>query len=197
VSTARVAKHKWYLALALLVCVLCGGGLIMIVLALGYANPLRGAYLVLELQQPPVEVQTVGGMSFRQIRSLPPPPFTLEVSATMTDSAEWGIWLGALPLPQRRFLIDGEGYIGAGSPDSLEWHQFIHARPDTNLIYLHVNADDQATFRVNEEIAWTGSISETLPEWGLVNIDGANIQWNSIRVYADLSLLSFVRFFTK
>jgi hypothetical protein len=186
VSTALVTKRKWYLALAAPAFVLCGGALLVIVLAAGYANPLRGAYLILEQGQPLVEIiQTVGGMSFRQMGSLPPPPFTLEVSATTTGSAEWGIWFGALPLPRWRFLIDGESYIAAGSPDSLKWRQFIHARPDTNLLYLHVDSSNQAIYRVNEEIAWTGSTSETLPEWGLINTDGAHVQWNSVRVYAD------------
>jgi hypothetical protein len=185
VSTALVTKRKWYLAVALLTFVLCGGALLIIVLASGYANPLRGAYLILELEQPPVEIQTADGMSFSSVGTLPPPPFTLEVSATLTGPTELGICLGALPLAQWRFLIDEEGYIAVGLSDSLEWRQFIHARHDTNFLYLHVDSANLATYRVNEEIVWTGSISETLREWELVTTDGANVQWNSIRVYTD------------
>jgi hypothetical protein len=188
VSTKEVSTRKWRLALGVLGLTMSIGLLMVALLASGYANPIRGGDLILELEQPVLASAHISnGMEFSEVDALPPPPFTIEVSAAFTTNAEWGIWLGSgASLPQWRFLIDRDGYIATGASTDSEWQQFIHAQPDTNLLYLHVSHENVATFRVNEEIAWIGLlIIEQGAEWGLVSSADKDVQWHGVRVYAD------------
>jgi hypothetical protein len=186
-STQGVSTRKWHFTLATLVFTICAGALLMLLLAAGYANPPYGQRVTLELEQPPESAYISGDIEFSEVGTLPTPPFTIEVSATFTTSAEWGIWLGNEPsLSTWRFLVDNDGYIAAGARNASQWQPFIHAQPETNRLYLHVSHRNLATFRVNEEIAWTGSlIIEQDVAWGLMSSAGIDVQWNSIRVYTD------------
>ena len=187
-STKVVSKGKWWLAVSTLMVSVFSGGLLAFILASGYANPPREQHLILELSEPRMQTREADNLDFSRIDTLPVTPFTVEVSATFTGRAEWGIWLGETDseiVPQWRFLIDDEGYVSAGLRNGLEWRQFIHADPDTNRLYLHVNTDHQVTFRINAEIAWEGQIALEGLEWGTLASDSHSIHWNEIRLFVN------------
>lgn len=111
---------------------------------------------------------------------LPAPPFTLELQAInigLPDSG-WGMWLEADP-EQFTTRIDNSGYLAR--PD---WRQFPHIRPNSsNRLTLDVEHNNHAVLRINDEIAWNGTLTPAL-QWGIVLVGQPALDWQTIRLYA-------------
>jgi hypothetical protein len=44
-------------------------------------------------------------------------------------------------------------------------------------------SDYEITLRINDEIAWTGTIQPGLNQWGVLKTGNAKVTWNSIKIY--------------
>ncbi len=148
---------------------------LMIALSVGAADPPRAPQLMLDTIAP------------APINPLPAPPYTLEVSATNSgppDSA-WGFWIGADESDALVCLIDGQGYRSVAHGVERDWSQFIHLKPQTNGLYLNVEASQSATFRINGEIVWRGSIASTSENrWGIAADAAPQLNGLRVRVFA-------------
>ncbi len=155
-SNAPVSRRKWQTALTVLMLISVGGAALAAALAFGLADPPRAAILSLDTTAP------------ASSNPLPAPPYTLEVTATSGGPADsaWGIWLGADEDSALNFLIDRQGYLSVEHGSERDWKQFIHLKPQTNVLYLNVDASGATTFRINGEIAWRGEIPSAA-NWGL------------------------------
>ena len=184
-----VSPHKWCLALSALLIMIVAGIFVLVLLALGLADPpLAGT---LRWQSASVEgwlpVRCTGEseMFIAPIR-IPRPPFTVVASASNHGEAHsaWGLWLETVEGIQM-FQVSNEGYLSVSSDDSTHWAQFFHIQSPTNKLYLHVQTDDIATFRVNDEIAWQARLTEVEGlSWGVARYGKADLAWEYIRVYA-------------
>lgn len=174
-SNRPVSRNRWRIALLALGLLCVGGAALIAALALGAADPSRAPRLILDTITPSVS------------NPLSAPPYTLELNATNSGPPEsaWGLWVGADENDALVFLIDNQGYVSVAHGVERDWSQFIHLRPQTNALTLNVEADGSATFRVNGEIAWRGSI-ETMPEsrWGIATEKQPQLDWNNVRVFA-------------
>lgn len=158
-----VSRRQWQIGLFAFALTLIVGAALALALLAGAANSPRAAMLIdtlsfSDLMPPPDEV----GEGVRLYR-LPiydfRPPFTIEMEARSIgeSGSAWGLWLHvrALQADSRRFaaLIDKQGYMLSASGDlSVEHVEFMHIRPDTNRLSVHLSSDNQITFRVNDEI---------------------------------------------
>lgn len=183
-STELVSLLKWRLVLAALLVTLIGGAALAATLSSGLADPPRATNLIIDhattaglvtdgqLQQPLVA-------SLRSYEF----PITIEVAAETSNRGQsaWGLWLRSLT-GLHIFRLRADGYwsllLNGG------WQQFIHIRPGENMLYLHIDPQGNATFRINDEIAWTGNILPDLLEWGVIHDNIAPIHWRSIRLYS-------------
>jgi hypothetical protein len=110
-------------------------------------------------------------------------PITIEVAAETSNHGQsaWGLWLRSLT-GLHTFRLRADGYwsmlLNGG------WQQFIHIQPGENMLYLHIDPQGNAAFRINDEIAWTGNILPDLLEWGVIYDTNAPINWHYIRLYA-------------
>lgn len=187
-STETVSQHKWHLALSIFLITIIAGIAVVILLALGAANPPRAGELVWQADTahgwPLLPYSGQFDLHIARI-SLPQSPFTLEIIASNegTPASAWGLWLRTSDGIQS-FLVSNEGYMSISNDENAHWAQFIHVRAATNKLYLHVQDDQAATFRINDEIAWQGTIMP-LADWGIVLYGGPDITWQSMRLYAE------------
>jgi hypothetical protein len=108
----------------------------------------------------------------------------VEITATnhgLPQSA-WGIWLEADDSTVW-MLVSNEGYLSISTDEIPHWSEFFHIRPTTNKLYLHAESNNSFTFRVNDEIAWTGALA-TGVNWGVILYRDPDIQWDTISMYA-------------
>jgi hypothetical protein len=112
-------------------------------------------------------------------------PLTLELSAQAlpVSNGAWGLWLRA-PGEVWHFLVSAEGCLSVSADSHQHWFPFIHIHPNSpNRLSLHLEADGSATLRINDEVAWTG----TLPApqaWGVARWRNPTIMWTGIYLYA-------------
>jgi hypothetical protein len=114
--------------------------------------------------------------------------FTLELTADNSGTADsaWGIALQASG-ELWTFLISREGYFSVSADEKPHWAEFPHIRRDgDNKLYLDVREDGAAIVRINDEIAWAGSIfiSEN-DAWGIAHYRRPRLDWASIEIYAE------------
>jgi hypothetical protein len=98
------------------------------------------------------------------ILSLPATPYTLEITAAFSadsdHAARWEIvWDNDTAPGNFKIVLDGYGFFAVppSQPDSTP---FIHIRApgQPNRVALFVSADGQGLLRINDEIAWRGSV---------------------------------------
>ncbi len=186
-STENVQRSKWHLALTIFLITLVLGILLLILLALGIADPPRAGELVWQTDTTSSwALSHDTGESWRYIAPIPlsEVPFTLEITAINNGvpASAWGLWLRTTDGLQT-FLISNERYMSVGNDDTPHWAQFVHIRTDTNKLYLDVLANQSATFRINDEIAWQGALMPT-SDWGIVSYGNAAIARQNIHLYA-------------
>lgn len=192
-----VPPHKWRIAMTLLALVVGGGLLLTILLALGLADPPRaGALLWQGVPDDSWMPEAMAPATFadaaiqRAPVDVPAPPFTLEMAARNTGSADsaWGIWLRVSPAlaggadEVLTVWIRREGYLSVGSVPQPDWAGFIHIRPDDNRLYLYVEADGGATLRINGESAWRGALIPA-GAWGVITRGQARMRWDGAAMY--------------
>jgi len=131
----------------------------IIALAGGAADPQRAGPLAWEKgPRPEIAIPPRTTFMLDNPIQLPAPPFTLEVTAQLAASsdpaASWG-----LQFDSSTFGIILNGYrFMAVLPGDLT--PFIHVRGtgEANKLTVDVDNQNQATLRVNDEIAWHGII---------------------------------------
>ena len=183
-STDSLHPGKWRLALLMLMFTVIGGAGVVILLALGLADPPRAGSLVWRSDsdqdwQPYREIDEAA-LYNAPIR-LPEAPFTLELQASnqgASDSA-WGIWIRTTD-GIRIIVVSREGYLSISSDERPHWAGFIHIGSETNKLYLNVESDHYATLRINDEIGWTGRLVTT-NEWGVVRFRQPDLIWDGWR----------------
>jgi hypothetical protein len=186
---STVLQQKWRLALWVLGSVIIGGIILVIVLALGAANPPRAGAILWETDSasnwPLFERKETVNL-FRAPTPLPTPPFTLELSARNSGDAAsaWGIWIGNSDTVHM-IVVSREGYMSVSDDEALHWAEFMHIRSDLNKIYLDVTTDLNATLRINDEITWTGTLALTdNASWGIALYREPELSWQDIILYA-------------
>jgi hypothetical protein len=163
------------------------GVLIIILLSLGLADPPHAPTLVWQtdsLDRWPL-LQHANEYDFLIAPfPLPQSPFTLEITASNegTSASAWGFWLHTADRVQI-FQVSNNGYVSISADETSHWSQFLHIRPTTNKLYLDVQDDYFATFRVNDEIAWQGTITP-IADWGVALNGAADINSQNIEIYA-------------
>lgn len=190
---------RWRISLSLSLITSLVGALLLIVLALGAANPHHAGVLFWQANSDVDWQQYASGDIFAFYKAsvtIPSAPFTLELTATNNGNPEsaWGIWLET-DQGLWLVLVNREGYSSVGdcctdglysSPIklNLDWREFLHIRPQTKL-YLNVEADASATLRFNDEIAWTGNLI-LVPDgqWGTIYYRNPRLTWRTIKIYA-------------
>jgi hypothetical protein len=190
--------NRWRLSLLLSLGVVTGGTLLIVVLAFGAADPPRSGVLVWQAnsdehwQTKYAEDSSTFYQAPVSISSL---PFTLELAAENKGSPDsaWGLWLETEP-DLWLVLVSREGYFAAGSTHGdqgryslsnsiLDWREFLHIRPRTK-IYLHVDAGSSATLRLNDEVAWTGTLTFSSEiSWGIIHYKLPKLNWQQIQLY--------------
>lgn len=182
-STQVVPPRKWRLALISLALTLLGGVILIVALANGAGNLVYPPRLIIDLDSDanlplfPPDQLLVSSLSSEQA------PIVIEVSASAQSlTADWGIWIrtqnGILP-----FRLRSDGYFSL--TPGFGWQQFIHIRPQTNTLTLSISPHPNryGTLRINQEIAWSGSIAANVSEWGILRPENDRITWHSIRLY--------------
>ncbi|MBI5669276.1 MAG: hypothetical protein HZC41_14830 [Chloroflexi bacterium] len=190
-STDSVPPRQWRQALALLALVIVSGAALAVALALGLADPPRAGSLAWETTSMDVSWpldKDLGGNPRLWVLRAPveahAPPFTIEIEATVLnlESSAWGLWVETRHA-EYLFLVGYEDYVSTGT--MLDWRNFIHIRPDTNQLYLHIEQNGMTTFRVNGEIAWRGQLDlPDTPLWGLATFTNTRFDLRSARLYA-------------
>lgn len=157
-SPIVATRERWIgrLLWAALAAVVIGGSAIAAVLAFGAADPPRAGPLYTEFTSSGPQKITVGG----KIR-LPPPPYTLEITAELPPNSDglawWGVNFGGGKLA---ISLSADAYFTM-PPVIPDWQSFFHIQPPgkTNRLYLNVHSSGRATLRFNGEIAWEGTLS--------------------------------------
>jgi len=99
-----------------------------------------------------------------QFARLPTSAFIIEASLD-AGPARWGVEVGA-GASAKQLLIDPQGYVSDQSqPD---WRPFIHVRPGGNRMLVLVESDGRVVWRVNDEIAWSGALDDSVSHVGVV-----------------------------
>lgn len=133
----------------------------LVVLAGGAANPPRAGSLIWSggpLPETPLPIHYI-------IPTTLAAPYTLEVEGQFsTNSDPTALWeiIGETPgkpSPQFAIILRDHRFFAVlpMQPDSIP---FIHIRQagEVNKLTLNVEADQQATLRINDEIAWRGVV---------------------------------------
>lgn len=186
-STATVHPRQWRLTLSVLLFTMIAGAALLTALALGIADPPRVGQRIWQstvTDNWPLYHTTAEADLYLSPSPLPQPPFTLEITAANhgIPLSAWGIWLEA-DKDISWMLVSNEGYVSFSADDHPHWTEFFHTRPITNKLYVHAEANNNATFRVNDEIAWTGTLI-TSANWGIAFFRNPDVQWDTISMYA-------------
>jgi hypothetical protein len=140
-SNQTVSPTFWRILLISLLLVILIGVAFTLMLATGLADPPRGAYILLD-QFPDGDART---------------PFTLELENTnhfrLTCASQILV-----------FRVRDDGYFSVDT-GSAEWRGFHHIERGANTLYLHVDAQNRAVFRINRETAWTGHAASSSCQW--------------------------------
>jgi hypothetical protein len=188
-----VLPAKWRLVLLALALTLIVGAALTTILSVGAADPPRAANLALNLRSAD-ELAPAGAFDGARLFALPVElalPLTVELEASSSGAAGsvWGIWLrvsdqdgSVRDLPM---LVDQNGYVVAALASPIFQHfQFIHLRPGSNRLYLHVDQNGTAVFRINDEIfAAVPLPATTVLAVGLALDGDPTLDWKSIKIY--------------
>ncbi len=137
------------------------GGVVVLILAVGAADPPRAGPLLLQLGPLAPTDSQPGQSQVIQAFDLPAAPYTLEVTVELAANSDPAT-VCSLVFPPSDFgiTLDGQGFYSVYPtlPDSMP---FIHIRPvgSTNKLALNVEQNGQGTLRINDEIAWQGPVS--------------------------------------
>jgi hypothetical protein len=187
-STDTVTPSQWRITLLLTSLIIIGGSLLVVLLALGVADPPRAGKLLWQ-------TESTNGWELRPQSDdlslltapilLAGPPFTLELSAENSGAhaSAWGIWLSTAD-GVWSLLINNEGYLSVGVNEKPHWAEFLHIRRNSdNKLYLNVESDGLAAIRINDEIAWEGMVN-VRETWGIVLYCAPHLAWQTIEIYA-------------
>ncbi|MFN8530896.1 MAG: hypothetical protein U0670_20010 [Anaerolineae bacterium] len=142
----QVSRGLWRLTMAMLAAVLVGGIGLAVILSLGAADPLRTNLTNLD-HSPAGSVHA---------------PFTLETSAPGFD-----LMCSDAPTLQIRVRRDGYFSISTGHDD---WQEFLHIRLSPNRLSLYADESGMAVLRINDEIAWRGSLPSGSCQYRTVSV---------------------------
>lgn len=185
-SIETVPPIMWLFTLIVLAVLIIGGGILIVLLASGMADPPRAGLLqwsIATADDWPLIQESADFRLYHAPTALPNLPFTLELTANNEGELDsgWGLWIGSWSI-----LISREGYFSISGDEKPHWAEFIHIRQSgDNKLYLDIQQNGTATLRINDEIAWTGdiSISEDAA-WGVVYYRHPEINWKSIEIFA-------------
>lgn len=188
-----IPPARWRLVLLALALTVFGGAALALILALGAANPPHAAHLVLNLRSDD-GLTDAGAFDGAALLAFPvelAPPFTVEMEAGSSGAAgsAWGVWLRVSDhdgnLRVLPMLVDNQGYaLAALDSPALQHHPFIHIRRDSNRVYLHVDQDNTAVFRINDEIfATVAPPMTTIDAAGLALYGSPALDWKAIKIY--------------
>ena len=181
-STQLVSRFKWRVVMAALALTMFGGIVLAIVLLQGLGDPYYARNLVVDSVSDE-ELEVVSQPNYLLVSSFSRHefPITVEVIGAMSGEPDtsWGIWVQSSSLLYS-FRIRNDGYFSAISSG---WQEFIHIQPSENKLYLHIESDGNATFRINDEIAWIRILELELLEWGVIRPMNARVDWRYIRLY--------------
>ena len=181
-----ISRRQWQIGLFAFALTVIAGAAMVLALLLGVAMPHPIGERVIS---PNAIYPNVGGLpAFSSLQDVPL-PMTLEAIAHVTGHPEfgWGIWVwngSAL----YHFRVRNDGYFDASSG----WQEFMHIQPAINKLSLNIASDDwtagfpsdyKVTLRINDEIAWHGTMQPGLKEWGAIEVTNANVTWESIKIY--------------
>ncbi|GEM_PF-6057617 len=130
-----VSPRMWRILIAALTLTIIVGIVSIAALWTGWANPLRDELVILS---------ETGSAS---------PPFTLETNRYLAFTLICG------DSPALHFALRGDGYYSVTEQPEPDWKEFIHIKHTDNTLYLRVNINGEAVFRINEEIAWIGMLN--------------------------------------
>jgi len=186
-STENVSRGRWRAGLLALTGTALGGAILVIVLALGIADPLRAGLLVWQAgsaEEWPLVRRVSAFDLYQSPIPLPSKPFTIELIADNRGAADsaWGVWLDSSD-GIHTVLVSNEGYFSVSSDARPHWTAFLHIQSDTNKLYVNIGDSSTATLRINDEIAWTGILAPAY-DWGVVNYREPDLAWRSLSIYA-------------
>jgi hypothetical protein len=130
-------------------------------------------------------------------------PFIIEMSALNLgdEDSAWGLWVQTVDNQEWIFLINNSERFSAVDSREPSWMEFTHIHSvEENTIYLHFDNDysdspypwndertleipSTITFRINNEIAWTGNLPPRVSAWGTAQYRNPELQWNSINLF--------------
>jgi len=203
VARSRSPRWLWrfaWLSLAAVLVTSTGGALL---LGLGAADPARAGPLQWQITNQPVwnlppgvEQNQVSGGTPNYV--MPPPPFTLEVtarlSATSDLAAQWAVALQPYPPMATRapevITVDGGGNYRATASDQRISFPHLRSVGQTNLLRVDVDTNGEETIRFNDEVAWRGTYRPGLStvQLKLLGLGGwqldSRLMWERIALYA-------------
>lgn len=155
--TDAVPLWTWRLVRAALAGVIFLGVAGVLALIAGAADPQRAGPLVQELGPlPEIAVSARSDFALNNPIELPAPPFTLEITARLAaksdPAAAWGLQFDSATTG---IMLNGYRFMAVLPGDLMP---FIHVRGlgESNKITLDVDSQNQASFRINDELAWRG-----------------------------------------
>lgn len=144
-----------------------GIGVLALILSAGAANPPRMGILRQTLEPlPPLSLPLKGEYVSDQGLFLPASAYTVEISAVLSSEtdplASWGlVFFDSDGHELWRLLITGDAYyrLPPFQPDSTS---FFHLRPpgQENLIRLDFSLQGESVLRLDQEIAWKGTLPQ-------------------------------------
>lgn len=180
---------KGKVAFAVLLLTLFCGFMLMLLLIFGLGDPPRAGGLISEFTVLPTEsVSTLEDSIdiFRIVNTKE--SVTLEASAInkSTKGSSWG-FLIVSSTSSVTLLVDHTGYVSAVAELSPLWRPFVHVEQQRNRLYLFLDGAGQATYRINDEIAWEGQIDAGHHEISIIVYGEPHLDWEYIRVYGETS----------
>jgi hypothetical protein len=181
-----VSRRQWQIGLFAFALTLLVGASLAVALALGLAVPHPIGTRVISTDD---IYPNAGGLpTFASLRDVPL-PMTLEAVAQVSGQPEfgWGVWVWT-GSTLYNFRVRNDGYFNAYDG----WQQFMHIQPAVNKVSLTVTSDDwtagfpsdyDVTLRINDEIAWQGTMQPGLQEWGAIRVSSGKVTWESIKIY--------------
>ena len=180
------STFRWRVILISNVLIGIGGLVLIVLIALGIANPPRAGSIRWQANT------NAGWLTHQQdeITVYHAPAslgeaFTLELTAINNgpDDSAWGFWLPG-PEAQIFTLISNEGYY-TFNPWYAGWQEFPHIQVSkTNTIYFHVNPDGHGTIRINDEIVHDDlTFLYGVDKWGIATYNNPQLTWEQIAIY--------------
>ncbi len=156
-SSGDVPLWLWRLIRAAFISVVMLGVVGMLVLSNGAADPQRAGPIAWDNGPlPEIAIPVRSTFTLDHPIDLPAPPFTLEITAQLATNsdpaASWGLEFDS---PSFGIMLNGYRFMALLPGDLMP---FIHVRGlgEANKITFDADNQNQATWRINDEIAWRG-----------------------------------------